>query len=87
MTQASTGRERAVRTAVAQRRVGSMLMATLLLGTTGFSQQTPLPARVEAYLNSAGRLSAEERTLLVGGQPMTKLLDADESKQMLERSR
>lgn len=82
MTQASAGRERAVRTAVAQRRVGSMLMATLLLGTTGFSQQTALPARVEAYLNSAGRLSAEERTLLVGGQPVTKLLDADESKEV-----
>jgi hypothetical protein len=44
-----------------------MLLATLLSGTPVFGQQSALPARVEAYLNSAGRLSAEERTLLVGG--------------------
>ena len=45
----------------AQYRVGSLLLATLLLGTTGFGQRTALPAKLENCLTSAGTLSAHER--------------------------
>jgi hypothetical protein len=59
-----------------------VLLATLLLGTTGFGRRPAFPPKLENYLNSAGTLSAEERKLLVAGQPVTKLLDADASKEV-----
>ena len=61
---------------------GGSLLGLLMLGTTESAQRIALPARVEAYLNSAGTLSAHERRLLAGGQPVTKLLAADESKEV-----
>jgi hypothetical protein len=59
-----------------------MLVPPLLLATTSLGQQAALPARVDAYLKSAGGLSAAERSRLLGGQPVTRLLDADESKEV-----
>jgi uncharacterized membrane protein YgcG len=61
---------------------GGSLLTLLMLGTTASAQRISLPARVEAYLDSAGTLSAHERRLLAAGQPVTKLLDADESKEI-----
>ena len=58
-------------------------LAMLVMGTTGSGQRTALPVKLENYVNSAGRLSAQERQLLVAGQPVTKLLDADESKEVV----
>ena len=49
---------------------------------SGGVQRTPLPATVETYLNTAGRLSAGERQRLIAGQPITKLLDGDASKEV-----
>lgn len=59
-----------------------MLASALVMGQTGSGPRRALPAKLESYLNSAGALSAEERQQLLAGQPITKLLDADASKEV-----
>jgi hypothetical protein len=65
-----------------------VLPALLALGiaatmTTTVRTAVPgLPARLDEYLSGTVKLTAEERTTLIGGQPVTKLLDADESKEV-----
>ena len=48
------------------------------------SQQaaSPLPTRLENYLTSTVKLTQEERTALAGGEPITKLLDGDDTKEV-----
>ncbi len=41
-----------------------------------------LPARLDAYLTDTVKLTADERAQLAAGQPITKLLDADETKEV-----
>ena len=43
---------------------------------------SPLPPVLESYLTSAVRLIADERQRLIAAGPVTKLLDADESKEV-----
>jgi hypothetical protein len=59
-----------------------ILPAILVAGSMGSGQQPTLPATLENYLDSAGALAAEERRLLMAGQPITKLLEADENKEV-----
>ena len=63
-------------------RVLAILLAMLAAAGTGAGQRGSFPGRLESYFSTAGRLSAGERRLLAAGQPVTKLLDADESKEM-----
>jgi hypothetical protein len=57
-----------------------------LLGAVTFSlapaASTGLPAPLETYLASTVRLTAAERSQLIGGAPVTRLLQADESKEV-----
>jgi hypothetical protein len=46
------------------------------------AQRGSFPARLQPYLTDAVELTADERQQLVEGQPVTKLLDADESKEV-----
>jgi len=48
----------------------------------GSGQGGPVPARLEHYLANVVRLTADERQRLVKGQPVTKLLEADQSKEV-----
>jgi hypothetical protein len=82
MVKSSTGQGLFVRIGGAQYRVLLILLAMLVMGITGSAQRTALPVKLENYVNSAGKLSAEERQQLVVGQPVTKLLEADESKEV-----
>jgi hypothetical protein len=45
-------------------------------------QQGPLPATFDAYLTNVARLGASERNSLMSGAPVTKLLDADPTKEV-----
>ena len=69
-------------TGAAPSRVALLLLATVVMGTTASGQQTPFPARLARYLDSAGTFSAAERTALAAGQPVTRLLAADQSKEV-----
>jgi hypothetical protein len=82
MVESRTGRGPFGLIGLAQYRVLLILLGTLVMGITASGQRTALPAKLENYLNSAGKFSAEERQLLVAGQPVTKLLDSDESKEV-----
>jgi hypothetical protein len=46
------------------------------------SRKTALPGVLETYLSRQVKLDAEMRTRLLAGQPVTKLLDADPSKEV-----
>lgn len=45
-------------------------------------QQPSLPPAFDAYLTRAARLSASERSVLLSGDPVTKLLDSDPSQEV-----
>jgi hypothetical protein len=45
-------------------------------------RQPGFPAPLEAYLSGSARLTPEERSALQGGQPVTKLLDSDITKEV-----
>jgi hypothetical protein len=69
--------------------VSRMLLAAVvsgLLGAVSFSPRpaasTGLPAPLERYLASTVRLTAAERLQLMGGASVTRLLEADESKEV-----
>ena len=63
-------------------RLALTLLALLLLGTTGSGLQARFPALLDKYLEHTARLSPAEREQLMAGQPVTRLLDADESKEV-----
>jgi hypothetical protein len=58
------------------------LLATLAMGTAGAAPHGAFPSKLEQYFDSAGALSRGERQQLLAGQPITKLLDADASKEV-----
>lgn len=64
----------------------SVLVATLMIAvapaTSGQRVASALPSRLEEYLRSAVRLTVKERALLIAGEPVTKLLSADETKEV-----
>jgi hypothetical protein len=57
-----------------------VLVTALVESSQGTS--TALPSRLESYLSTAVRPTAAERRLLVNGDRITKLLDADASKEV-----
>ncbi len=62
-----------------------MLLALLVLVTSHVAttaQSRAFPARLESYLTSAVKLTGNERQRLFNGEPVTRLLDADESKEV-----
>jgi hypothetical protein len=65
---------------------GAILAASLLGATVAGEtfQQTaaPMPGRLESYLTSTVRVTAAERQRLRAGQPVTKLLDGDDSNEV-----
>jgi hypothetical protein len=68
---------------VARYRAPLTVLATLVIVITVAGQRAVFPLKLESYLDTAAaRLSADERQLFVAGQPVTKLLDADESKEV-----
>ena len=44
--------------------------------------QPPLPERLDSYIKSYVKLTSEEQTRLLAGEPVTRLLDADPSKEV-----
>jgi hypothetical protein len=72
----------AIRIRGAQYRAALSLLAILGMGAAGAGQQSVFPPKLEKYFNSAGALSRDERQQLVAGQPITKLLDAEASKEV-----
>ena len=64
----------------------SLLVGLLLVGSmpVATSQNAParFPARLDSYFKNAVKLTAEEQQQLAAGQPVSKLLDADESKEV-----
>jgi hypothetical protein len=63
-----------------------VLAAMLALATAGASprgqSQPPLPARLDSYLKSDVKLTPQEQTKLLAGQPVTRLLDTDPAKEV-----
>lgn len=82
MQTSSTPRGVFAATGVAPYRVLPFLLASLVLGTTASGQRTGFPVKLENYLKSAGALSRDQRNQLLAGQPVTKLLDGDASKEV-----
>ena len=63
----------------------AVLVAGLVLGVTtpaGTFQSGGFPARLDRYFKNVVKLTAAEQKQLVDGQPVTKLLEADESKEV-----
>ncbi len=61
------------------------LIGVLLLGVTTLavtSQGGGFPSRLDRYFKNVVKLTAEEQKQLLDGQPVTKLLEADESKEV-----
>jgi hypothetical protein len=63
-----------------------LLIALLLFSTTHIataqSGQSRFPERLETYFTDAVNLSGEERQRLIKGEPLTKMLEGDESKEV-----
>ena len=59
--------------------------AAIVVAAAAFAAQRPgvaLPPPLDDYVSTAVRLTAAERAALVGGQPVTKLLDGDPAKEV-----
>ena len=55
-------------------------LAVLAFATTIAAQHPPtLPDRLDSYLIKGAKLTSAERTQLLAGQPVTRMLDADPS--------
>jgi hypothetical protein len=67
-------------------RLASMLAALLAVitgsGAVVTAQRGTFPARLNTYLSDSINLTGEERRRLLSGEPVTKLLDVDESKEV-----
>jgi hypothetical protein len=70
----------------ARARAWLVLLGALLLATTSLdTSQNPssgFPSRLDSYFKNAVRLTSGEQRQLAAGQPVTKLLDADASKEV-----
>jgi hypothetical protein len=53
-----------------------------LATAVGSAAPAPLPARLDAYLSRHVRLTPQQRAQLLAGQPVTRLLDADPSREV-----
>jgi len=62
--------------------VSALLLPAATHLATAQSARFRFPGRLETYLTGAARLSSDERQRLITGSPVTKLLDADESKEV-----
>jgi hypothetical protein len=62
--------------------MSSIIAATSVAIGTQQSAVAGFPPRLEKYLTSAVRLTPDQRKMLVDGEPVTKLLDMDESKEV-----
>ena len=69
---------------MSRRKLVCMLIAFLVSAATASAQSggTRLPQRLESYLTNEIRLSADERQRLIRGEPLTKMLKADEGKEV-----
>jgi hypothetical protein len=60
--------------------LGLLVPLTSHVATT--AQSRSLPARLESYVTASVKLTGDERQRLFNGEPVTKLLDADENKEV-----
>jgi hypothetical protein len=60
----------------------SLLAAAGLTATLPAQQRQTLPPRLDAYITSHVKLTAAQRTELLAGQPVTRLLDADPAREV-----
>lgn len=60
----------------------SVLLTTLSAETSQRAPAVRLPSKLDSYLTRIVRPSSGDRAILLGGEPITKLLDADESKEV-----
>ncbi len=64
-------------------RMISLLALSFAATMTATARLAPgLPERLDDYLTTTVKLTAEERARLVAGEPVTRLLDADENKEV-----
>ncbi len=67
-------------------RLLTSVIPMLVLATAGEplrgQGQTPLPERLDSYIKNDVKLTAEEQKQLLAGQPVTRLLDTDPSKEV-----
>ena len=63
-----------------------LMMVLLLVAPVPIARSqnasAPLPSRLGTYLKDVVRLTSEEQRQLAAGEPVTKLLDSDESKEV-----
>ena len=60
----------------------SALLITPFVETSQRASAVRLPSKLDSYLTRVVRPSSDDRAILLGGEPITKLLDADESKEV-----
>jgi hypothetical protein len=60
----------------------ALLVAAAAHIATAQSDSHPLPGRLESYLTKSVKLTADERGRLNAGEPVTKMLEADQSKEV-----
>ena len=64
----------------------SLVITILLVGSTPIetfqNTSTPFPSRLDGYFKNAVKLTPEEQKQLAAGQPVTKLLDGDKTKEV-----
>jgi hypothetical protein len=58
------------------------LVASICAATIDTAGQNRFPQRLERYLDDAVKLAAEERSALLAGSPVAKLLEADETREV-----
>jgi hypothetical protein len=59
-----------------------LLLSAATVVATAQSGRSAFPGRLETYLTNSVKLTAAERQQLTSGQPVTKLLDGDETKEV-----
>jgi hypothetical protein len=62
----------------------SAIVVTLAFATVGFGQRGPtsLPGPLDSYASEVVKLSSVQRSQLLAGQPVTRLLDADPAREV-----
>lgn len=68
--------------ATALARTAILAVGLLTSPSSASLQQAALPSRFDTYLTSNVRLTASERSLLLAGDPVTRLLDSDPGKEV-----
>jgi hypothetical protein len=59
-----------------------LVLATAAAAPLRGQSQPPLPERLDSYIKNYVKLTPEEQTQLLAGQPVTRLLDTDPSKEV-----